>query len=320
MARLKEIDLAVLIIAYSRPDGVKYLLEALNSYGISNIYVAIDGPRNSKDAINQKKINEEIVKYDQKHIKKINVLKRARNIGAAAGVVNAVDWFFSNEKMGLVLEDDLMINQDFCKFAQAALEVYKADNDIWMISGTQHFPNLKEPTKIIWTNYPMVWGWAGWSQKWKIMRTSLLKDKHVGLRNLSDYRYLFWAIGGNRALSGKVDAWDIPLAFEFRIQKKLCLLPPVNLISNIGIDEFATNTKSESEYLEEEIMELNSNYKFSEKPNNKTINEYNSKLEKNIFKIRKRHLFLPYYALFFDNKKFPRSTRIKPLKERLVPD
>jgi hypothetical protein len=186
-----------------------------------------------------------------------------------------------------------------------------------MISGTQHFANFDEPTKTIWTNYPMVWGWASWSQKWQIMRASLIKDKHIRMRNLLDPRYLFWAVGGNRALSGKVDAWDTPLAFEFRYQKKLCLLPPVNLVSNIGIDEFATNTKSESSYLNEEMTVLGGKYKFSDKSNKKVLNQYNLMLEKNIFKIRKRHLFLPYYAFFLDNKRFPKNTRKKYLKKRL---
>jgi len=313
----KEINLAVLLITYSRPNGVVNLLKTLSSCGINNIYVAIDGPRNYKDRINQKKIQEEVIKYDQKYETRIHVIKRERNSGAAVGVLSAVDWFFSHEKMGMILEDDLKISADFCKFAYSALNKYEEDSTVWMISGTQHFPNFKENKKTVWTNYPMIWGWAGWADKWQDMRCSLLQNKKIGIRNLFDYRYLFWAVGGNRALIGKVDAWDIPLAFEFIIQKKLCLLPPVNLVSNIGNDEFATNTKSKSKFIKEKIQPLDKNLYYSDKPQKNIANIYNGILEKNIFKIRKRHFLLPYYSFFFDFKRFPKSTRKILLKERL---
>jgi hypothetical protein len=61
MEQLNEINLAALIIAYSRPAGVANLINALSSYGITNIYVAIDGPRNAKDKINQKKIKYKLI-------------------------------------------------------------------------------------------------------------------------------------------------------------------------------------------------------------------------------------------------------------------
>lgn len=311
----ENLDLAALIIGYSRPSGIANLLDRLTESGVRNVYIAIDGPKNNKDKFEQETIKKEIANKSRNT--NIKVLQREINLGAAAGVISAVDWFFSHEKMGLILEDDLQISKDFCSYAKKALDKYVGDNDVWMISGTQHFPNFSDCENTSWTNYPMIWGWAGWSQKWAVMRSSLLKHKPIKIKNLLDSNYLFWAIGANRALSGKIDAWDIPLAFEFKTQKKLSLLPPVNLISNIGNDEFATNTKIENGFMHQRIQQLNNDFQYSEKPLlNKSL-VHNIFLEKNVFNITKRHILLPYYSYFLDFIRFPKSKRKEPLNKRL---
>jgi hypothetical protein len=311
----ENLDLAALIIGYSRPAGIANLLDRLNESGVRNVYISIDGPKNIKDKLAQDTIKQEIA--DNSRNTCIKVLQRDLNLGAAAGVISAIDWFFSHEKMGVILEDDLQISEDFCAYAKNALDKYVNDDDVWMVSGTQHFPNFGDSKKTNWSNYPMVWGWAGWSHKWEVMRPSLLKYKTVRIRNLLDSNYLFWAIGANRALGGKIDAWDIPLAFEFKSQKKLSLLPPVNLISNVGNDEFATNTRVKNRFMHQKIQKLSNGFQYSEKPLSSSLLEYNVFLEKKVFNISKRHILLPYYSFFLDFIRFPKSNRKKPLKKSL---
>jgi|688.fasta_scaffold46489_7 hypothetical protein len=310
-------NLAVLIITYSRPDGLSFLLDTLMSAEVRDIYIAIDGPRNSRDIVNQKKIDLEISKYLHESKIRIHVLKRVQNLGVAGGVLNAIDWFFSQEKMGLILEDDLRISKDLFRFSALALKKYEDNPEVWMISGTQLFPNPKDTKHIVWSNYPMIWGWAGWSKKWKVMRESLLCKKDIGIRQLTDHRYLFWGVGSNRALSGKVDTWDTPLAFEFWKQGKFCLIPPVNLVSNTGYDEVSTNTNFVSKYMNLEIKTLHSNYQLTDKPNPVFAKKYDLLLEKEVFKIRKRHILIPYYSLILDLFRFPKQNRRKPLNKRI---
>jgi hypothetical protein len=311
----ENLDLAALIIGYSRPAGIANLLDRLNKSGVRNVYISIDGPKNIADKLAQDTIKQEITNNSRNT--SIKVLQRDLNLGAAAGVISAIDWFFSHEKMGVILEDDLQISEDFCAYAKNALDKYVNDDDVWMVSGTQHFPNFGDSKKTNWSNYPMVWGWAGWSHKWEVMRPSLLKYKTVRIRNLLDSNYLFWAIGANRALGGKIDAWDIPLAFEFKSQKKLSLIPPVNLISNVGNDEFATNTRVKNGFMHQKIQKLSIGFQYSEKPLSSYLLYYNVFLEKKVFNISKRHILLPYYSFFFDFIRFPKSNRKKPLKKRL---
>lgn len=314
--RLK-VDLPVLIIAYSRPDGVARILQTLKSNQIDRIYIAIDGAKNLSDEINQKNIQAEIFNFQRETNKQIRVLKQKQNLGIAVAIIGAIDWFFANESQGIILEDDLIVSNDFFGFAFNALEIFKEVNDVWMISGTQLFPDLQETKKVIWTNYPMIWGWASWSKKWKEMRHLLLTKKVIKFSKLLDYQYLFWSIGANRVLSGKVDTWDTPLACEFRNKNKVCILPPVNLISNIGNDKVSTNTKRVEGGIGMKICLLDQRPVFTFEPNSFDIEKYNSFLELDIFKIKFRHLFLPYYALFFDWIRFPKSLRKEKLSKRI---
>jgi len=310
-------NLACLIIAYSRPQGVDYLLGVLRNSAVPRIYVSIDGPRNASDTLNRSRILEIIGKYRLDYNMNIEVVTHEINLGVGAGVISAIDWFFSRELKGIVLEDDLKISKSFFQYAEDSLSIYEYDPEVWMVSGTQLFPSNLESNHCSWTNYPMIWGWAGWSSKWKLMRASLLQHKQLRFRHLFDYRYLYWGIGSNRALSGKVDTWDIPLAFEFYFQKKFCLLPPVNLVSNAGNDAVAAHTSLGDFPMNLPLDEISKELDFAQSTRDYGALRYNQILETKIFRISNRHLLLPIKAFLLDFYRFPKSKRREPLSSRL---
>ena len=310
-------DLAVLIIAYTRPNGVSQLMKVLTSLEVRDIYVSLDGPRNEIDKTNNIEITEMVIRYSKLTKTRIHINQHPRNLGVAAGVLSAVDWFFSKEEMGVILEDDLVLGKDFLKFTLEGLISYRNDQRVWMISGTQVFSDFVGSATVVWTNYPMIWGWGGWREKWFLMRSSLLTRKKIRLRNLLNRVDLYWIVGSNRALSGKVDTWDTQLAYEFLIQKKLCLLPPVNLVTNVGSDKFASNSKIENETMNMQTHQLPDPFDINSQPDEFEVIKYNSMLEQRVFRIKLRHLLVPYYSMLFDFIKFPKSNRKNPLVERM---
>jgi hypothetical protein len=310
-------NLAVLIIGYSRPTGITNLIKSLTLHGITRIYLSLDGPKDLRDIENQRIIHNEINRLSLNEGFQIKVLKQELNLGIAVAVIGAIDWFFLQEECGLILEDDLLISSDFLKFADLCLKEYKDNPDVWMISGSQLLSNYSSKSETIWMNYPMIWGWATWAQKWQEMRSSLIQDKKTTFLKSLNYRYIYWKVGAKRVLSGKVDTWDTPLAFEFRVQNKFCILPPVNLVSNIGFDEMASNTTSIGNGVGTPIEKIKELTTLTLDPDVNQVKSYNLKLESHIFKIRFRHLFLPYFSFLFDDFKFPRNMRKDRLKERI---
>jgi hypothetical protein len=312
--------MSALIIAFSRPAGVLTLLESLSANRVERIYVSIDGPRDESDKVNQAEILRILRDFEMTSGSEIYVRANEANLGVAAGVISAIDWFFAQEPEGLILEDDLVVGDDFYRFALTGLTMFRNDSSVWMISGTQLFPNGFSVSKETWTNYPMIWGWAGWAEKWNVMRSEMLKDKKVSMSNLLNRRWLFWSVGANRALEGKVDTWDIPLAFEFWRLKKFCIIPPVNLISNIGDDEFSTHTTSDNSALRQNIQVLPADFQYMGFGDFEQIKLYNSKLEESIFKVKNRHILLPYYSKLLDWFRFPSKHRKSPLRLRINRD
>jgi hypothetical protein len=310
-------SLPCLVIAYSRPQGVIYLLDILKDSAVPRVYVSIDGPRNADDELNRFRILAIIEKYRTDYKMNIEVVTHEINLGVGGGVISAIDWFFSRESKGIVLEDDLKISKSFFRYAEVSLSIYELDPDVWMVSGTQLFPNNLKSNECSWTNYPMIWGWAGWSRKWELMRASLLQHKQLRFRHLLNPRYLFWRVGSNRALSGKVDTWDIPLAFEFYFQNKLCLLPPENLVSNTGNDSVAAHTSLGDFPMNFPLGEISRELDFVQSTRADRAIRYNQILETKIFGISNRHLLLPIKAFLMDFYRFPKSKRREPLASRL---
>jgi hypothetical protein len=240
------------------------------------------------------------------------------NNGVAAGVIKAIDWFFTQVDSGIILEDDLVVADGFFKYCTDALSKFEHEIDVWMISGSQIFESYDFHNQLQLANYPMIWGWATWRGKWQEMRESLITPKKIGLKNIFNHRYLFWAVGANRALSGLVDTWDTPLAFEFFKRQKLCVISPVNLVSNIGDDEVAIHTKTSGFPLFVPLQDFNG-YGIEDMNQCRNLpKSYNLILEKNLFRIRLRHIFIPYYSFLLDRFLYPAKYRKSKLVERLA--
>ena len=310
-------NLAALIIGYSRPSGILNLLNSLISNGVTRVYISIDGPKNARDLKNQKIIQTVIHDYSKDKSIQIKILKQEINLGIAVAVIGAIDWFFTQEDYGLILEDDLLISSDFLKFASLCLDEYANSPNVWMISGSQLLSGLSSKSETVWVNYPMIWGWATWENKWKKMRSSLIENKKTKFSKAFDYRYCYWKVGAKRVLSGKVDTWDTPLAFEFRVQNKFCILPPINLVSNIGFDALASHTIKIENGIGKPIQNVDEPIILTLEPDIKQVKNFNMKLESEIFHIRYRHLLLPLVAFLFDNFKFPKKMRKDSLITRL---
>lgn len=306
-----------LIIAYSRPGGVRTLLESMEVANVSKVYIAIDGPRDETDTRNRKLILKIVEEYSQKGSMNIQVLARELNLGVGAGVISAIDWFFENEESGIILEDDLVPSRSFFEYSSMCLSQFDWDPEVWVISGTQVFPNRNQPSISTWSHYPMIWGWAGWASKWKLMRTSLLRHKSFKPLLSLSARFHFWRVGANRTLLGKVDTWDIPLAFEFYYQRKLCLLPPVNLISNVGNDSIAAHTGEAGFPLNQPSFEIDLPFVVDSISRDQTSKSYDLKLEAELFKISSKHVLLPIWSTLLDFHRFPKEKRKSPLSHRL---
>jgi hypothetical protein len=289
-----------LLFAYKRVPYLKESIRILIECGVSRIYVAIDGPKDEQDEFEQRELLDFLTGLNPDTCE-IILWKRTRNLGIALSIISGLDWFFSHEEAGIIVEDDLKFDCAFVDFIFEGLEKYKQENEVWLISGS-NFLNSRGPD-VQYVNYPMIWGWGTWGSRWSEIR-QFIPELKVSLK---DFRFskvhLFWLIGLLRVRDLSIDTWDIPIAYLMRRRKRYCVLPPVNLVSNMGFDQFSTHT-SQNVFplnLPFESFEIGPETFMPWVPQDCSFN--NRILESSVFHIKRRHylLFLPIIFHIFQN-------------------
>ena len=244
----------------------------------------------------------------------IHVRQSLVNLGIAVSIISGLDWIASNENSFLVFEDDLEINHDFFFFAENMLDVFAQNDDVVMISGNRFTPLESNDFSISWTNYSQTWGWATWSEKWKVLREEAISSHSRSVSFSLNKVKNFWHFGTRRVQSGYIDTWDIPISAFMYKQGKLCLLPPVNLVKNIGFDTFSTHTVKPVFPMNYETMKLPESFKLLA-PTHLVLEEMNAFLQSSVFRIPRRASFLPIY--YFLHSLIRRRSRVPNLVKRL---
>lgn len=243
----------VLLITFNRPEYTARQLNMLQGFGISNIYIFADGPKvgSNDDRIS---MNQTIVdSYSH------NKLIMKENLGCRRGVQTALDWFFSNVEAGIIIEDDILISQDFLRYCKHCLLKFDEDKQIRHIGGCNPIENVD--AGIISSKYSRIWGWATWKDRWKEYRNFMANDGFTRLKSClktapdQQYRRIFTK-KLNRVEAKKIDTWD----YQYCVYNYLhgtSLIPGKNLVSNEGFNSQATHTKDPNSWLAK--LEVSSN-------------------------------------------------------------
>jgi hypothetical protein len=179
-------------------------------------------------------------------------------------VSEAITWFFENEPEGIILEDDCFPTHTFFRFASQALERFRDDHTILSINGCSLGFENRASNEAFASRYMNMWGWATWRRSmllvdydmasWKKCRVPILKlAALLSLRPISTD--LWWiielAMRFERTALGQVNTWDFQWVWTGIQHKKTVVVPPLNLVRNLGFHEDATHTTIANEYLAE---------------------------------------------------------------------
>jgi hypothetical protein len=245
-------DIPVLFLIFNRIDTTKEVFESIKSAKPPKLYIASDGARKSKEG--EEIIVNELRDYIIKSIDwncEVITLFRNINLGCKAAVSGAVDWFFENEEMGIILEDDCLPSLSFFKFCQETLVKYKFDERVSGVSGSNFKSslNLNNQDSYFFSEILYMWGWATWRRSWQLNKK--FTENFLELRNKSQIDNVtsnkvanqMWMSESEKAIKGEIDTWDYQWLFANICDHKLAIYPSENLILNIGFDENATHTK-----------------------------------------------------------------------------
>lgn len=282
----------LLIIGYSRESGIKDLLNSITPSHVESIYLTLDGYKSEEISLVQEKIIMHISLYCQKNSIPLYTWIRDRNLGVAVSIISAVDWFFSRVTSGIILEDDLLLGDNFFDFMSHGLAFLEDNPEVLLVSGDCFLLDVSEQNTAFLTNYPLIWGWGTTSRNWNQIRAGILADRKLSLPISLKKRRNFWKVGAVRVIRGQIDTWDIPVADFMLTQDKFCLFPSVNLVTNNGNDSFAIHTSKQGFPLNLPAHNWRFHSSFSFKDLSSGCEKNNRQLDKNVFKIKRRHSFL----------------------------
>lgn len=235
---------AICILAYNRYEHLSRVLNRLFEFDLSgfDLLVFQDGPKNSKDAFQTRKVTELIESYPPSKFK--HKVIRQQNIGLADAVVQSLDFCFEKYNQAIILEDDILISEGFLNFMEQALNHYAQDDKVAGVSGFSYYP--KELESAYFLPIGCSWGWGTWKRAWEGMTNDpdrALKDlRSSGKITKFDFgSYPFTAILEN-TVSGNSSSWAIQFYVQFFLKGQLFLFPPVSLCRNIGFDGSGTHT------------------------------------------------------------------------------
>jgi hypothetical protein len=242
----------ILVVGYKRQSEICLVLNRIIDSGASRIYVSLDGPKQNdpKDVALCESTNQAVQQLAKSFSGDFYISSSEVNLGSAENVIRSLDWFFSHENFGLILEDDCLPDASIFNYI-STLRYLLEYPGVWLLSGYR--PNVSELNSIDYSlvSVPLSWGWATTAEHWQKMRFFIWANPKGSLLSafLKGANAVFWGVGSRRAKRGWVDAWDIPLANAMLEYHGSALMPPVNLISNVGTGLMASNTDQPSKFL-----------------------------------------------------------------------
>ncbi len=281
----------ILFLTYKRYDTAKKVFESIKNIRPSKLYFVSNAPKN-EDVIEIGKVLNvrslvSLINWDCEVI----TLFRDVHLEVKESITFSIDWFFSFEDRGIILEDDCVASESFYFFCQELLEYYKNDTKIFSIGGCCFFENQSTlEDEYCFSNHTYIWGWATWKRAWlkydvKMMKWPEFKKSKNFKTLFSNFMIRFYWINIlNKVYNNQIKTWDYQWVYTVWLNNGLSILPNRNLVRNIGfgIDSNFTHDKKSIE------SNMNvSDIKFPLRHNNKILlNSIERKfVERYIYKI-----------------------------------
>ncbi len=239
----------ILFCIYNRPAETQRVFQAIRHCRPNRLLVVADGPNPLKE-------NDSVFTAQARSILglidwpcELQTHFADTNLGCRLRMATGLQWAFDQSDELIVLEDDCLPHASFFTFCEQMLNRYRDDERVMMVSGDRFLPAENSDGRYYFSRWAHIWGWASWRRAWQHFDISIatwLSIRSSGkLRNWvdSDQEETHWSSVFDLVHEGKIDTWDFAWMYACWLNGGLTIIPPVNLISNIGFGAQATHTK-----------------------------------------------------------------------------
>jgi hypothetical protein len=235
-----RLHVPVLLISYNRPDCVRKVLAILHKVRPKKLYVACDGWKNNDDMKRCEEVRSLVLAPSWKC--RIYTLFQNNNLGSRDAPYKAITWFFHKEKMGIIMEDDVVPDPSFFRYCEELLRRYESDTTVGCISGSNMIASdCSVPHSYYFSRYSQTWGWATWRRAWRKYDISIQDWPLMKKKRLLDTLFhnmwtrIYWKMIFDSVYTGTIQsAWDYQWTYTMWKNNLYTIMPKINMIRNIG--------------------------------------------------------------------------------------
>lgn len=252
------VEVPVLYITFCRPEYARLSFDAIKRAQPRKLYFYSNKAR--EDRPDEVRRNEEVRAFVKEIDWDCEVVTWFRDeyVDIYTSLWGAMDWLFSNEEKGIVLEEDCVASEAFFTYCEKMLEFYKDDKRVSIISGNNRTPEYNPSGKRVFlTTHVDIYGWANWANRWKSndweMKQWPIDFKKVRLY-FGDFLPAYRIYRGWKRLHSSIKTyrpWDRISAYNRAKNNTYGLIPATNLVEDIGkYGVHHKNSINESEKIE----------------------------------------------------------------------
>jgi hypothetical protein len=244
----------VLFLIFKNPEVTSKVFSRIREIKPAILYISADGPRANRE--NEDAECEATRRLTENIDWECKVYRRylPENLGCRAAVSSAISWMFETETHGIILEYDCLPDLSFFSFCETMLDKYVDDETVMHISG-DNFQNgiTRGDGSYYYSSITGIWGWATWRRAWKYFDADITKlpefVKSGKIKNVLSKPHLqryFLKKFESIFLKKNISTWGFGWSFAVMNNDGLCIVPNINLVSNIGFGEDATHANDSS--------------------------------------------------------------------------
>ena len=242
---------AVLLIGFKRIDFIENRLTELSRNQQIPIIISIDG----SDLLTKRAVTDLLNKFvSQNPDVKITYRIQSTNLGLARHVFKAITEVLNDFEQIIVIEDDIILSENFITNMLGGFEIMNQSEDIGLIGGFSMFPLMRicffDP-KWRKSIYFPAWGWGINREVWKDFQLELPPNyedilSHSRIwQSQSLFRKKMWCYRFQKVANENPFTWDYQMLYLLFRRDLRTLLTTSRISDNEGFDSvFATNTRN----------------------------------------------------------------------------
>tara|TARA_B100000787_G_scaffold162820_1_gene143941 strand:+ start:3019 stop:3954 length:936 start_codon:yes stop_codon:yes gene_type:complete len=248
-----QFETPILLIVFNRPDKTKILFEKIRLIKPKTIFISADGPRinNPRDFSLCDEVRSIVKNIDWECDYKFKF--NEKNLSCKVNVIESINWFFSHNERGIILEDDCIPSKSFFNFCEILLEKYKDNKKIMQINGSNlgiDYSRITNET-YFFSKLSHCWGWATWKRAWnyfdkelkdyeKVKKNKVISKYYID-RNIAKWMTNYF----DKIYNNEDKIWSTLWSYSILEKNAFCITPALNLVNNIGFDGSGTSGKFE---------------------------------------------------------------------------